>query len=140
MASQWLAMPEGWDAAYGLFLKGEAPLVWSYTTSQAFHEESGEHQYRAILFDEGQPVQIESAMLIKNSFATPEQKQHAQEFLTYLLSTEVQSKVAKTNWMLPVRKGASVPKSFESLPQPKKIFTLKDSENVVKRWNKAVFR
>jgi thiamine transport system substrate-binding protein len=140
MSSQWLAMPEGWDAAYGLFLKKEAPLVWSYTTSQAYHEENGEHQYKAILFDEGQPVQIESAMLIKNSFVTPEQKQHAQEFMTYLLSEEVQSKIAKTNWMLPVRQGTPVPKSFQNLPQPKKTFTLRDAEATVKRWNKAVFR
>jgi thiamine transport system substrate-binding protein len=96
MSSQWLAMPEGWDAAYGLFLKGEAPLVWSYTTSQAYHEENGSHRYKAILFDEGQPVQIESAMLIKNSFASSEQKKLAMDFLEYLLSETVQSKIVKT--------------------------------------------
>jgi ABC-type thiamine transport system substrate-binding protein len=79
-------------------------------------------------------------MLIKNSFVTPEQKQHAQEFMTYLLSEEVQSKIAKTNWMLPVRQGTPVPKSFQNLPQPKKTFTLRDAEATVKRWNKAVFR
>jgi thiamine transport system substrate-binding protein len=136
MSSQWLAMPEGWDAAYGLFLKGEAPLVWSYTTSQAYHEENGSNRYKAILFDEGQPVQIESAMLIKNS----DRRSLAGEFLKYLLSEEVQAKIAKTNWMLPIRQGTPIPKSFQNLPQPKKVFTLKGSDEVIKRWNKAVFQ
>jgi thiamine transport system substrate-binding protein len=140
MSSQWLAMPEGWDAAYGLFLKGEAPLVWSYTTSQAYHEENGSHRYKAILFDEGQPVQIESAMLIKNSFASSEQKKLAMDFLEYLLSETVQSKIAKTNWMLPIRKNTAIPKNFQDLPQPKKLFILKGSDDLIKRWNRAVFR
>jgi thiamine transport system substrate-binding protein len=142
MSSQWLAMPEGWDGAYGLFLSGEAPLVWSYTTSQAYHEEHGSRRYKASLFDEGQPVQIESSMLIKNSFTSREQRKQADEFLNYLLSDEVQSKIAKSNWMLPVRQGVEVPKSFSNLPEPKKIFTLKaaHTQDVMKSWSQAVFR
>ena len=32
-----LTVSKSWDEAYGLFLKGEAPLVLSYTTSPAYH-------------------------------------------------------------------------------------------------------
>ena len=49
LRGQWLAMPEGWSSAYGLFLRGEAPLVWSYTTSQAYHEEHPENDQRQTL-------------------------------------------------------------------------------------------
>ena len=30
-------MTQGWSEAYGLFLKGEADMVLSYTTSPAYH-------------------------------------------------------------------------------------------------------
>src|SRR5206468_2130798 len=70
LRGQWLTLAPGWDAAYGLFLKEEAPLVWSYTTSQAYHEEHGDaagenRRYSAILFEEGQPIQVEGAALVK---------------------------------------------------------------------------
>jgi thiamine transport system substrate-binding protein len=142
LASQWLAMPEGWDEAYSLFLKEEAPLVWSYTTSQAYHEENGSHRYRAILFSEGQPLQIESAMLIKNSFQNAEQRKLAEDFLNYLTSADVQSRIPKTNWMFPAREGTAVPDNFKTLPTAKSIFTLKNvqSSAILKEWERAVFQ
>jgi thiamine transport system substrate-binding protein len=32
-----LTVTPGWSEAYGLFTKGEAPMVLSYTTSPAYH-------------------------------------------------------------------------------------------------------
>jgi len=145
LKGQWLAMPEGWSSAYGLFLKGEAPLVWSYTTSQAYHEEKKDDRYKAVLFDEGQPLQIETAMLIKNSYDTPEQKKIALQFLDFLLSGTVQAKVPTTNWMFPVALGTHLPKSFHGVPIPKRVFLNQssnsgDSEKILKDWNRAVLQ
>ena len=33
-----LTVTPGWSEAYGLFTKGEAPMVLSYTTSPAYHQ------------------------------------------------------------------------------------------------------
>jgi thiamine transport system substrate-binding protein len=142
LKGQWLAMSEGWSSAYGLFLKGEAPLVWSYTTSQAYHEEHGEKRYKAVLFDEGQPLQIETAMLIKNSTDSEEQKKLALRFLEFLVSAAVQSKIAQTNWMFPIALGTHLPKSFHSVPIPKNVFLnpSEDSDKILKDWNRAVLQ
>ena len=32
-------LPDGWSAAYGMFTKGEVPIVLSYVTSPAYHLE-----------------------------------------------------------------------------------------------------
>lgn len=143
--SQWLTLAPGWDGAYGLFLKKEAPLVWSYTTSQAYHEEHGDHaddsrRYRALVFEEGNPVQIEGAALVKGAFEAKLAsgavnmnigvqelervlKLHklAQDFIEFLLTPEVQSRIPLGNWMLPVMPGTKLPASFKRIPQPLKI-------------------
>ena len=125
LRSQWLTLAPGWDAAYSMFLRKEAPLVWSYTTSQAYHVELGkpgtEGRYFAVLFEEGQPVQIEGAALIKGGVASDEQRKLARKFLEFLISPEVQKRIPLKNWMLPVRRNTVLPESFKNLPQPKRI-------------------
>lgn len=149
--SQWLTLAPGWSNAYQLFLKQEAPLVWSYTSSQAYQEENqapgtpsptGEKKkrYEALIFDEGQPYQLEGAALLQSG--TAEQKRLAKEFLSFLISAEVQSKIPKKVWMLPVRKGVKLPESFAHLPQPKKVLSLptsgKEVEATLDQWNRTV--
>lgn len=101
LKKQWLTLTPGWDTAYGLFLKEEAPLVWSYTTSQAYHEEHGDRpdskrRYRAILFQEGQPYQVEGAALVKGNFKSEQEKELAREFLEFLISPEVQAHISSS--------------------------------------------
>lgn len=144
LKGQWLTLAPGWDAAYGLFLKGEAPLVWSYTTSQAYHEENGdrEKRYRAALFDEGQPVQIEGAAIVKGVGKDPAQLALARSFLEYLLTEEVQRKVATHNWMLPVVEGVKLPTAFSNLPKPSKLLDTaklaQDRDKIQSEWMKAI--
>lgn len=144
MRGQWLTLAPGWDSAYGLFLKGEAPLVWSYTTSQAYHREKGDvkGRYQALLFDEGHPVQIEGAALVKGSLRTAEERKRAREFLEFLLSSEVQDAIPKRNWMLPVVKSARLPESFKNLPEPEKLHRIESSEKEtarrLQRWSQVV--
>lgn len=146
LKGRWLTISPGWDQAYGLFLKKEAPLVWSYTTSQAYHEEHGDsphsRKYEAVLFEEGQPLQIEGAALVKGVSASPEKLQLAQNFLEFLISPEVQRQVPLKNWMLPVVKKTSLPESFAHLPHPKKVISIQkksnESQEILSRWRAII--
>jgi len=148
LSKQWLLMAPGWDGAYGLFLRGEAPLVWSYLTSQAYHREHGDMgsspRYQAILFDEGQPLQIEGAALVKGSFRNSQERLRARQFLDFLLSDEVQGRIALKNWMLPVLepRAQTLPASFRSLPKPKKLIratgTPEELDALLEHWSLIV--
>ncbi|OFZ17905.1 MAG: hypothetical protein A2X94_12755 [Bdellovibrionales bacterium GWB1_55_8] len=134
LRTQWLTLTPGWDAAYSMFLRKEAPLVWSYTTSEAYHVEhggnrmkNGQSRYEAVLFREGQPVQIEGAALVKRGIQTETQRKLAREFLEFLLSSDVQSRIPLRNWMFPVRRNVKLPKSFQDLRKPAKLVKTSDS-------------
>lgn len=145
---QWLTLTPGWSAAYGLFLKKEAPLVWSYITSQAYHQEMADSgkplRYQAVLFREGQPFQIEGAALMKSGSHSKESKILARKFLEFLISPEVQKMVPKHAWMMPVLKGVELPESYRNLPRPLKLVqTQTDPTEMTKllsRWKDIVGR
>ena len=138
LARQWLVLAPGWDVAYGLFLKNEAPLVWSYTTSEAYHREEGKSQYSAVLFEEGHPVQVEGAAILVGH---PEQEPAGRAFLEFLFSRDTQSWIARKQWMFPARRTADAPQSFAKLPQPKKWAPAPregEGERVLDQWKAAV--
>ncbi len=141
---QWLTLAPGWDEAYGMFLKGEAPLVWSYTTSEAYHREHGDEdgRYRAVLFEEGQPLQIEGAALVKGAPGGEQHQKLGRDFLEFLLSEEAQSVIPIRQWMLPVRKSMTLSKSFTDLPKPKKIVRISSSAEEIRQalgdWSKSL--
>jgi thiamine transport system substrate-binding protein len=149
LRSQWLTLAPSWDGAYGLFLQGEAPLVWSYTTSQAYHEEHGDsgssRRYFAVIFDEGQPIQVEGAALVKGAFAGVEgasKRALAEKFLAFLLSPRAQALIPQHNWMYPARAGVKLPASFEHLPKPAHVVPLMGDPAQLKRalddWARAL--
>jgi thiamine transport system substrate-binding protein len=150
LSRQWLAMTVGWEGAYGLFLKKEAPLVWSYLTSQAYHEENGDlagdkRRFQTLLFEEGQPYQLEGAAIVKGSLKSPEDRILARRFLEYLISTEVQKKIPKKLWMYPVLEGVEIPKSFQNLPKSIKLIPLavpraprNETQRLLNQWRQSV--
>src|SRR5262249_58253317 len=78
-----VTVTKGWSEAYGLFLKGEADMVLSYSTSPAYH--IGVEQktnYHAAMFSEGHPMQIEMAGIA----AASRQPELARRLLTFLLT------------------------------------------------------
>lgn len=123
----WLTLAPGWDSAYNLFLKEEAPLVWSYTSSEAYHIENGQSggRYQALVFEEGNPIQIEGAALVKTERkgGSARTLQLARDFMEFLLKEEAQTQVMLKNWMLPVTDDVKRPSSFRGLPEPKRLFT-----------------
>lgn len=136
-----LTVTEGWDAGYGLFTNGEAPLVLSYTTSPAYHVEYEDSaRYKAARFKDGHYMQIEGMGIIKGT----ENRRAAEQFIEYMLDTEAQSVLPLTNWMFPVNPDVSLPDSFEYALKPDNSFMIDSSridreyETWIRHWVEIV--
>lgn len=115
LAPKVVTVTQGWSEAYGLFLKGEADMVLSYSTSPAYHiSAEKETKYKAAIFPEGHVLQIEVAGMTKTS-AEPEL---ARSFLEFIVSEPFQSAIPEGNWMYPAKMPAVLPASFETLAKP----------------------
>jgi thiamine transport system substrate-binding protein len=111
-----LTVGGGWSSAYGLFTRGEAPLVLSYTTSPAYHlEYEDTERYKAALFTDGHIIQIEAAGLL----GAAKNKDNAKVFLDFMISPDFQSIIPLTNWMYPVI-DIPLPDSFRINPKSDK--------------------
>lgn len=121
-----LTMAPGWDAGYGLFTAGEAPLVISYTTSPAYHVEYDKtDRYKALIFDEGHIMQIEGAGLVKDA---PNEK-GGKAFLDFLISEKAQSVLPLTQWMYPVNPQVVLPDCYKAAPKASKTLTSDSAES-----------
>ena len=127
-----LTVSKSWDEAYGLFLKGEAPLVLSYTTSPAYHIiEEKKTQYAAAEFPEGQYLQVEVAGITAHA-PHPEL---ARKFLAFMVSSKFQDVIPETNWMFPVTKvTGGLPSAFPSLPKKSLMMAPEDIAAHRKAW------
>ncbi len=124
-----LTVTPGWSEAYGLFTKGEAPMVLSYTTSPAYHmvAENSE-RYQAAAFSEGHYIQIEVAGVTRNA----KEPELAKQFLAFMTGPDFQSIIPTTNWMMPVAATKEpLPDAFNRLVKPENTFLL-PSEEVAK--------
>ena len=117
-----VTVSKGWSEAYGLFLKGEADMVLSYTTSPAYHLIAEQDaRFAAARFSEGHYQQIEVAGLVRSS----QQKQLARDFLAFMLSEDFQSIIPTTNWMYPANLAqAKLPADFDKLIDPSSALLL----------------
>jgi thiamine transport system substrate-binding protein len=110
-----LAMTPGWDSGYGLFVKGEAPLVLSYATSPAYHKENDKtDRYKALEFAEGHVMQVEGVGVVLGAA----HRKNAEKFIDFLVSPECQKVLPLTQWMLPVDGRAELPASFSAALKP----------------------
>ncbi|MCB8822564.1 thiamine ABC transporter substrate binding subunit [Microvirga rosea] len=107
---------KGWSEAYGLFLKGEADMVMSYTTSPAYHVMiEKKNQYKAAPFAEGHYLHIEIAGMTQ----TTKQPELAKAFMNFILSDDFQSAMPEGNWMMPVKATSKeLPQAFRDAIQP----------------------
>ena len=122
---------KGWSEAYGLFLKGEADMVLSYTTSPAYHiAVEKKNQYKAAAFAEGQYVHIELAGVTK----VTKQKDLANRFISFMLSDAFQAKMPEGNFMYPARTpAAGLPASYATLIKPDKALLMAPSDVAARR-------
>ena len=108
-----LTITEGWSSAYGLFTRGEAPMVLSYTSSPGSHLEFEQtERFQAAIFPEGHSMQIQAAALLRNAA----NKENAQIFLDFMITPYFQNIIPLTNWMYPVI-DIPLPESFRINPK-----------------------
>lgn len=105
-----LTVASGWSSGYGLFTKGEAPLVISYTTSPAYHVEyENTDRYKALIFDEGHIMQVEGAGILRGAA----NEKGAKAFMDFLVSQSGQDVLPLTQWMYPANNEVILPKSYQ---------------------------
>lgn len=128
-ADQWqklskrvLTVTPGWSEGYGLFTKGEAPMVLSYTTSPAYHMiYDKSDRYKAIAFEEGNYLQIELA----GQTVTGAKNPRAAEFLQFMTTPAFQDVIPETNWMYPAFETSEpLNAAFDALPKPDKTLLI----------------
>jgi thiamine transport system substrate-binding protein len=134
----------GWSEAYGLFLRGEADMVLSYTTSPAYHLiAEGDDRFAAAAFEEGHYMQVEVAGVLANA-PNPDL---ARDFLAFMLTDGFQSVIPETNWMYPaVLPEDGLPDGFETLIEPARALLFSPEEAAARRdaalavWRDALAR
>ncbi|MEM7255804.1 MAG: thiamine ABC transporter substrate binding subunit [Pseudomonadota bacterium] len=126
LAPKIVTVTKGWSDAYGLFLKDEADMVLSYTTSPAYHLIAEEdNRFASAAFDEGHYLQIEVAGILKSS----KQQALAQSFMQFMLSDAVQDIIPTTNWVYPATTtAAGLPAGFDTLHLPEKTLLIEGTE------------
>ncbi|MBR1919677.1 MAG: thiamine ABC transporter substrate-binding protein [Spirochaetales bacterium] len=137
-----LIIADGWTSAYGLFTEGEAPIVLSYTTSPVYHVLSeNSTRYRALVFDQGHPLLIESLGIMRTSSHRAE----AEAFVDFILS-EGQYEAAITNSMYPANTEVELPEAYAYAPLPEKLLVIRPEEvsrkleRWTEEWTKAIMK
>ncbi len=133
LAKHTVTVGKGWTESYGAFLKGEADLVLSYSTSPLYHLlNEQKDQYQATDFAEGGVLQVELAAKIAN-------KENAcgDLFMDYLISPQAQTHIVKNNVMLSVISDPIEP-HYDALKQYQLKTNVFDSSNIsaeqLKKW------
>jgi len=137
-----LTITKGWSEAYGLFLKGEADMVLSYTTSPAYHiVDENKTNIKSAPFKEGHYGQIEVAGILKSS----KQQALAKKFLAFMHSQTFADIIPTGNWGYPVVKGSKpLHPAFDTLHKPEKMLLMdgKDVDehrkNIIDEWLEAM--
>lgn len=137
-----VTVSKGWSEAYGLFLKDEAPMVLSYSTSPAYHIiAEKKDNFAAAKFEEGHYQQIEVAGMIESS----KNKELAKQFLAFMQGEKFQSIIPDNNWMYPASLAEDkLPEAFKTLidPSPALLFegeeVAKNRKAWVKEWLNAL--
>jgi len=136
-----LAVAPGWDMAYGMFIKGEAPMVLSYITSPAYHQiHEQTSRYKAARFDAGHYMQVEGVGIS----AYTDQLELAKSFIDFTLSIPFQRHVPLKNFMLPVNRNTPLPKVFADISLPPALAQIEQKElrramgTWLSQWRKAV--
>ena len=127
-----LTIAESWSSGYGLFTAGEAPMVLSYTTSPGYHlEYENTEIYRAAIFEDGHPIQIELAGLL----STAANREQAERFLDFMLNPSFQSMIPLTNWMYPATP-IELPDSFWINPKSDTpLYPMPPTEAELNEWS-----
>lgn len=126
-----LTVTSDWDDAFAKFSAEEAPMMMGYATSNAyFYSDKEEAKFDSFIPKDGGYIYLEGAALTSRKNI----KEGAKKFIEYLLTPEVQAKLVKNNYMLPVT-GIEIGKEFQYIPVPEKIVTI-NSEDISRNLEK----
>ena len=110
LAPSILSLTPGWSSGWGMFTKGEVPLVISYTTSPAsIIEYDGKDYAQALVFEQGHVEQVEGIGILKNA---PNRK-GAELFVDFFISEKAQALLPLTQWMNPANRVADLPECYK---------------------------
>ena len=126
-----LTVTPGWSEAYGLFTKGEARMVLSYTSSPAYHMVAeNTERYKAAAFEEGHYLQIEVAGITTTGAKNP----LAVKFMAFMTGPGFQDVIPETNWMFPAGKtDKPFNPAFGKLVEPEKTLLFSAEEVAANR-------
>ena len=125
-----------WSTSYGLFKQGQAKLTFSYITSPIYHKvEEKDSTYKAAIFTEGHPYQVEYMGIPENC----KNCELAETFVRFMLEPESQKIIMSKNYMLPVLDQVEVDTPFESIPEVNLIpfsaqSLTRDRRSLLERW------
>ena len=125
-----------WSTSYGLFKKGQAKLTFSYITSPVYHKvEEKSSDYRAAIFSDGHPYQVEYMGIPENC----KNCELAEIFVRFLLEPESQKIIMEKNYMLPVLDQVEVNTPFADVPDVSLIpfsaqSLTRDRRSLLERW------
>jgi len=144
LADNIVTVTPGWSEAYNLFLKAEADMVLSYTTSPAYHLiAEGDNTKSAAAFAEGHYMQVEVAGLLANA----PQPDLGRAFMEFLTSDTFAAIIPETNWMYPAKTPeGGLPAGFDTLHRPEVslVFPADEAQalrdDAIAEWRSALAR
>jgi len=131
------------NEACNLFLANEAPVMLGYSSFPFYMQENENiNNLKAFIPEEGGFCISECAGIMKTS----DNVEIASQFIEYLLSEDVQTKIPKQKWMFPVHKDVELSLIFETALKPEKDLSgnlqmeliQENSEYWLKRWEKIM--
>ena len=142
LSSKILTVTKGWSESYGMFTSGEAEMVLSFITSQAYHEIAENDKTKtALIMNEGHYVYVELAAKVYKE----ENNDLSNQFMEFILSQEFQEIIPLSNWSFPVNLPEEKwPVGFQNLPKPEKsIFMIEENSVEIRKlaieeWLKAM--
>ncbi len=143
LSRSWLALAPGWDSSYKMFLSGEAPMVWSYLSSLAYHASKGEQDlYGHVRLEEGFPLQVEGLGVVNRAGNRLEQNPCIRKWIGFVLDPVIQARLVEKQWMMPVISGTVLPGPFKNLPPVDRAANLsgelKEVERILSRFGRDV--
>lgn len=125
---------QDWGEGFDKLLAGEAPLMVSYASNEAYsYEYYGGTKILTLIPKEGGYQQKEGTALVSKKST----KKLAKDFIEFTLSNEFQSTVPLNNWMLPAT-NVKLPKSFDHYKHSSKYVSVSnnDIEKNLEKWLK----
>ena len=142
LSSKILTVTKGWSESYGMFTSGEAEMVLSFITSEAYHKiAENDNTKTALIMDEGHYVYVELAAKVYKK----DNQDLSNQFMEFILTQEFQKIIPLYNWSFPVNLSEeNWPKGFQDLPKPKKSIFLNEENSAeiknlaIEEWLKAM--